>query len=191
MATTSQRTDTPLGGIGKLYLEKKNSQGAIHLKPEEKTLELYPAGYTKNSSRDGNNRQAALKSLYEIAVNMGTQDMLYPFEEVPHNIKLVHQRNNPKDPYAMYVVIDAPVPGSMLGHLDGRDLGYVPLKVSEHVHKHGLIGGLITGGRILKIRANFHSKYYTCKVIFGYGDSPIGCSDFGQTTRFVDLVDEL
>lgn len=181
-------TNNPLGGKAHLYLEKQPSKGSIHLKPREETLEFYPAGYTKVSPLNGKNRQSTLQSLYEIAVHHKAENILYPFDEFPYTLQLAHQRNNPKDPHAMYVVLRSPVPGSMIGHLDGCDLGYVPMRISEEVHKHM---DLFNGGRILKIRANFHKKYYTCKVIFGYGQAFISSGDFGQTTRFIDLADEL
>jgi len=188
MARKKTLPTNPLDSKASLYLKKLNKNGAIHLKPLEQTLEFYPAGYTK-SGRRGHSRQNVLQQMWELAVSLGTEDSLYPFDRISHNIRLVHTRSNPKDPHAMYVVLESPTPGSSLGHLDGRDIGWVPQRISEQIHKNE---DMIMGGRILKIRSKFHEKYYTAKIILGYGkNSNIVGSDMGQSTRFADMMEEI
>ncbi len=177
----------PLGSKASLYLTKEPKNGSIHLIPDEETLEFYPTGYTKVGN-DGKARQDVLKEIWNLSVSRRTENMLYPLGNNGYNIRLVHQYDNPKDSDALYVVIESPNINSQLSHLDGIDIGWCPMRISKEVHKNL---GMIRGGRILKIRAEFHKKYYTAKVIFGYGKSGIISTDLGENSRFIDIMDEI
>lgn len=181
-------TKSPLAELGVSYLIKDSAHAGILLDPDNYTLEFYPKGYTQVSDRDNRNRQLTLKAVWELAVTMGKEEMLYPFESVQHNIKLIHDRHNTVDKHAVRVILECPFNGSRLQHLDGMDLGFVPQRISKQLCARL---SMINGGRILKIRANWHKRYYTAKVILGYEGKFSTFTDFGDTVRFTDIMDEI
>lgn len=179
---------SPLDSLAPLYLVKQSSTAGIQLDVNEHTLEFYPRGYTKFSDRDCAPRQHTLKKLWELAVSLRKEAELYPFGAVQHNIRLVPDVANPKDRHALHVVLEAPYKGSRLQHLDGFDLGYVPLRISKPIKRNI---DMINGGRILKVRANWHKKFYTVKVMIGYNEKFKTLTDIGDTIRFTDMMDEM
>lgn len=187
MMTKKQIKENPLGSKACIYLEKKAKNGAIHLKPEKYTLEFYPTGCTKYSP-SLNGAQVALKALWNLAVVLRTEDQLYPFKKIDHNICLVHQRDNPEDKHAMFIVLVASTVGNLMYKLDGLNIGWCPKCISKQIYENLSI---IKGGRILKVCSVFHKRYYTAKVVFGYGESELIGIDLGESTRFIDIMDEI
>jgi hypothetical protein len=73
--------------------------------------------------------------------------------------------------------------------MDKNDIGWCPKRISQQVFRNI---DIVKGGRILRIRANYHEKYYTAKVIFGYGDgTTLVGSGLGESTRFIDIAEEM
>ena len=189
MMTQEILTKNPLGSYGKIYTVKKNSNASIYLNTDAKTLEFYPVGYTKHSDKDYLPRQNTLKYLFEQAVSINTEQQSYPLDSIPYNLKLVHIHDNASDQYALRVVIDCPHVDSKLHHLDSKDIGWSPKRISRNLT---LGNNMITGGRILKIKNNWHNKYYTCKVIFSYGiNSPFRNNNSECIVRFINIMDEM
>lgn len=178
--------DSPLGAKTRLYLKKESKNGSILLIPEEQTLEFYPVKYTKTGDIPISH-QHVLQQIWDIAVSKQTENCIYPLDDVRYNIRLV-KFNSTKDPYKMRVVVKSPVPGSILSHLDGLDIGYCPMRISKEVHENL---SMFNSGRILKIRAEFHKKYFTAKVIFGYGKSRLINTDLNESNRFFDMAEEI
>lgn len=183
---TRQIINNPLGEYGHLYLEKKNSQGAVHLIPDKQTLEFYPTGYTKYSAYNAAPRQQCLEKLYKLAVTMDTEEGLFPFQGSAHNVVLKPVNDIDEDKYAIRVILTG------LGRMEAFqdvDLGWVPKRISRAL-RPGI--RLIRNGRILKIRKDWHDKYYTCKVIFSYGDTDtLLVHDQDMPSRFTDIMEEI
>lgn len=170
-----------------MYLVKSSKHAGIYLNPDECTLELYPKGYTQLSYKDARPRQVTLKKLWEQAVMMGTENQLYPFGTISHTISLVPDPNNSYDKNALQVILHWN-PIETFPNLNGKDLGFIPSRISEVVNKNL---EMISGGRILKVRANWHKKYYTAKVILGYNGVLEEFSGQGSSVRFLDIMDEI
>ncbi len=175
-----------LGNQSSLYLTKSNERGSILDMPSKGLLELWPAGYTHPSNRDNQSRQSVYADLWERAVVDCTENDLYPFGKEGHNIVLEPDPNNEHDGNAIHVVFKA-APGSPLAHLDGRDLGFIPKKINTMILKNM---DMINGGRILKVKSNFHKKYYTAKVILGYNDTTFSPLSKSTINRFRAILDE-
>lgn len=183
---TEKLISSPLGELSVSYLKKDSKHAGILLKPDEFTLEFYPKGYTQFSQRQGVKRQENLEKLWQLAVSIKREDTLFPFEGIPHTVELVPEPNNPKDPHALVVQLKAPFTGNKLEFADEFDLGYVPARICKN-----LKWKMFTGGRILKLRTNWHKKYYTAKVVLGYNNVFQGMSDYGDTSRFIDIAGEM
>lgn len=189
--TTMVRTrkTSPLGHASQLYRTKRNETGSILDVPEKGLLELYPAGYTKPSNRDSLNRQDVYKQVYESAVMKGVESNLYPFEKDSHNIILLPDPNNPYDTNAIHLILEVKDTSSPLYDLNGRDLGFIPKKINQNILQ-GM--EIINGGRILKVKCNFHKKFYGAKIVFAYGETN-WCSRPGGTmslSRFSDILED-
>lgn len=155
--------------------------------PNKGILELYPAGYTKPSTFDKVSRQEVHKAIYRIACDFGTEDQLYPFGKTgTHNIELVPIANNLYDPNATMIRLIAD-PNSLLGHLNGRDLGFIPMRISEMV-KRSI--AMFTGGAILKTREEVFGKYCQCKIILSYGEVKFASLDRTARNRFAAIMGE-
>lgn len=178
---------SPLGMESHAFREKKKSRGAIHDQPDKGVLELYPAGFTKPSTADGVSRQEVHRLIWEAAVWRGTEDQLYPFgKQGTHSIELVHVLDNQFDPNATMIRLVAD-PDSPLHSLDGRDLGFIPGRISGPVSKNI---SMFTGGAILKTRAEVHGRYWQCKVILSYGEALFAPLDRTARNRFAAIMGE-
>jgi len=175
-----------LGDASQLYQVKSNAQGAILDQPERGLLELYPAGYTKPSNRDNVSRQEVFKSIYELAVSKGIEENSYPFEQNTHNITLLPDPANPFDKNAIHLILNAPK-GSPLNFLNGKDLGFIPKKINTNILRNI---ELINGGRILRVKCNFHKKYYGAKIIFAYGPNTFEPASTLSLSRFSAILED-
>jgi len=187
--TTTRNLTSILGHASQLYRSKRNETGSILDSPEKGLLELYPAGYTKPSNRDGQSRQELYKALYEIAVSKGAEGNLYPFEKDTHNITLLPDPSNPFDEHAVHLILEVSNVNSPLYHLNGRDLGFIPKKINQNILR-GI--DIFNGGRILKVKCNYHKKFYGAKVILAYADTHFDARPgmVMSLSRFADILEE-
>jgi hypothetical protein len=167
------------------FREKTRKTGAILDNVDDQLIELYPAGYTKPSKQDGANRQKVHELLFKAAQELGTDGQLFPFDACYHNVILVPEPENQYDPHAVRVVLQSH--GGRLSIAHGKDLGYVPKKISRQIAQNI---GLFTEGRVLKVRENFHDKYYTTKVMLGYGNHQFISRTERSLERFIGLLEE-
>jgi len=184
------RTATsPLGSASQLYRTKKNETGSILDQPERGLLELYPAGYTKPSNRDNCSRQDLYKQLYELAVSLGTEEHLYPFEKDSHNITRLHDPRNIHDMNAIHLILDIASIQSPLLFLSGRDMGFIPRRINANII---IRMKLINGIRILKVKCNFHKKFYGAKVVIAYGNTSFNPRIGGSMSldRFTNILED-
>lgn len=182
MTMTKEKTSSPLGDKAQLYTVKSSSRGAIMDHPGEGYLEFYPSGYSKDSRRDGQPRQHIHRQIYEAAVARKTEEKLYPFDNVEHTLQLIPDIKNPVDPNALWVVLHSP--HGILRQCHDMDIGFVPAEIAP-VLKANL--DKIIGGQIYKVRANWYKKFYSCKIILHYGDSPL-LSEDPSLGRFADII---
>lgn len=185
----TKATTSVLGDLHRLYngTRSKGKSAGILDRPEDGLLEFYAAGYTKRSPRDNLNRQVLHQALYEAAVTLGTEEDMFPFDEHDHEVVLIPEPDNNFDQYALQVVLRANT--GPLSNMPGADLGYVPQKISR-VLKNNL--DMITGGRIYKVRTQWHKKHYTTKIVLAYGDSHFSKTTVDESlNRFADLLVEV
>jgi len=187
--TTIKRT-SPLGSASNIYLVKSNEHGAILDQPAKGLIELYPAGYTK-PDRDGESRQKSYGIIYNTAVSLETEENLYPFKKETHKLVLLPDPLNPFDARAIHIILRANNK-SPLHRLDGADLGFIPKKINTYI-----LNALtnpdkvqLLSGRILKVKANFHKKYYSAKVIFPYGGNSFDRASTISLSRFSHILEE-
>ena len=163
----TMKNKSPLGDKAPFYIKKSVSRGAIQDHPEEGWLEFYPAGYSHVSRRDGVARQIRHKNLYQHAVHYRTENRLYPFKLIEHDIELVPDKTNPVDKNAMWVILKSKF--SEWRDLNNTDLGFVPREISQVIRNNIQ---KITGGTIYKIKSDFYKKFYTCKIVLFYRNVP-------------------
>lgn len=185
MTLTRLANESPLGDASQFYQVKKQSQGAILDIPDKGILELYPAGYTKPSNRDGISRQETYQLIWEAAVQLQSEEELFPFGKDNHNVRLLHDPENPYDKNALHLILEAK--DGPLVALNGRDLGFIPKKINQNVLR-GI--NLIHGGRIFKVRSKFHTKYYSLKVVLGYGANTFSKLSVTSLSRFAAILEE-
>ena len=189
-ATTMEKTKTdksPLKAKSSLYWIKKNSRGSILDQPDKGLIEIYPAGYTKPSDKDGVSRQDVHKKIYDTALSLKTENQLYPFgRQGSHFIELIPESDNQHDPNAIAIVLRA-YPESSLHHLDRRDLGYIPMKISSAVKKNIR---MFTGGAILKVKAEVFGEYWQCKLVLSYGEAVFTPLEPVARNRFSAILGE-
>ena len=180
---------SPLGNDSQLYRDKKSETAGIIDAPEVGTIEMYSAGYTKHN-RTGQSRQEAHLILWSAARQLGkSPTTLWPFNSSQYKIELVPDITNEFDPNAVSIIFsgELKMPEGSTIFKGNLDLGYVPMRISKHI-KANL--DKINTGKVLKVRSEYHGKYYTTKVIFGYNnttfDSNITPVDL---IRFRDLVE--
>lgn len=183
--TTRKMITSPLGGMSIYFREKTRQTGAILDNVEDSLLELYPAGYTKPSKQDKVSRQKVHELLFKEAQKLSTEGQLFPFDACYHNVILVPEPDNGFDTNAIRIVLQAH--GGQLAIAHGKDLGYVPKKISRQVAQNI---ALFTEGRILKVREKFHDKYYTTKVILGYGNHKFVSHAEQSLERFIGLLED-
>lgn len=185
---TPKRTMNPsvLGSLSEFYRTKSQQRGSILDLPDRGQLELYPAGYTKPSERDNCSRQDIYKELWQAAVVLNTENESYPLGKKGHNIILIPDPSNEHDPNAIHVILQT-AEGTPLSHLNGKDLGYVPKKINIQILQNM---NMINGGRILKVRSKFHEKYWTAKIVLGYGDMTFSAVSKTTLNRFAAILDE-
>lgn len=183
--TMTRKTTSPLSSLSVYFREKSAKTGGIMDNVDEQCIELYPAGYSKPSRQDGCSRQKVHEMLFKAAKELGTHEQLYPFDAFAHNIVLVPEPSNQYDPHAVKVILNSQ--SSLLAQAHGMDLGYVPKKISRMVATHIRMFG---EGRIYKVREKFHDKYYSAKVILGYGDHKFISHVEKSLERFVDLLED-
>lgn len=179
--TMTEKVDSPLGDKSMLYLEKTKSRGSIQDHPDEGYIEFYPSGYSHSSRRDNENRQVVQQAIYQAAVSYHTEAQEFPFEKIDHSVYLLPDVENPVDPNAMWVILDAP----NLRNCHNRDIGFVPAEIAQALKENI---NRITAGRIYKVRADWHKKFYTCKVVLYYGKIPV--TDDPSLGRFADIIME-
>lgn len=160
-------TKSPLGDASSIYQTKKQETGSIFDRPSLGLLELYPAGYTKPSERDGHNRQETHNTLWSLAVHGKVEDNFYPFEKNNHSVILIPDVGNKFDPHAINLILQVTDINSPLYCLDGKDLGFIPMRISKYISRNK---NMIHKGMILKVKSNFHKKFCGTKIMFTYGD---------------------
>lgn len=180
-------TKSPLGDRSQLFSDEASRKKGILDIPNEGLLQIYPRGYTKPSPRDdGHNRQIVHEFLFHHAVVLKTENDIYPFENHAHTLELIRDLKNPKDRFAINIIMHAP--HGLLKDIDGADLGFVPKEISAVICKNI---DMITGGKIYKVRSNWHKKYYSAKVVLFYGQTIPECTDLNNLQRFSDLLTEV
>ena len=179
-------TNSPLGIYSSQYKVKASEKGSILDQPELGLLEFYPAGYTK-PDQQGNSRQEIYQVLYEMTVASFKESQLYPIGKDTHNVALFTDFDNPHDKCAMTVHLEIHNITSPLYRFNGRDIGFVPMKISHVLAPNRQ---MISQGRILKVRNAVHGKYYSAKVILSYGDTKFSGLDRTSSTRFSSIMDE-
>jgi hypothetical protein len=178
---TTERTIN--GILPKNYWEKKSSQGRILDQPELGLLEFYPAGFTQ-SNESGESRQKGHRILYGAAVSTSKECWLFPFEDDAHKVLLIPEPSNPHDPHAIKVICEGS--GGVLAGLS-LDLGYVPARINKFLHA---AEDLINGGRVLKVQAGVHQKYWRAKVILAYNHASFESLLEEEMERFARLVED-
>lgn len=187
MTAKTKMMESPLKDASVLYQTKKSERGSILDVPAKGTLELYPAGYVHFSERDQTRRQDLHQAIWERAISVGSNDGdLYPFNRKTHRIELVPDPSNAYDEHAVHVILRTRSDGVLDG-LDGRDLGFIPKKISKYIAQNIL---MFNGGQILKVRANFHKKYYTTKIILGYGNTTFTNMSRTSINRFKSILEQ-
>lgn len=181
--TTSRKL---LSSLSPFYTLPNPKNAGILLKPIFKTLEFYPRGYTEMSIKDGINRQDTLKYLWDLSVFNSTEEEDFPFSQLDHNIVL--ECINFLIPNCIRITIQSSNPQSRFFPLHNRELGWVPQRISRVLSQNL---DMITGGRILKIKANWHKKYYTSKIILGYDGKFQACGGRKDGARFSNIMDEI
>jgi hypothetical protein len=180
-----------LGSQSQLYREKRAETGSILDIPEKGLLELWPAGYTHTSNKGDYHRQDVYKMLWEAAVSHSVEDHLYPFGKDNHKVIVEHDPTNNFDENALQVYLVTtdctpfviPKPGMP----NKLDMGFIPKKINKIVLKNI---DMLNSGRILKVRANFHKKYWTAKVVFGYNETTFSPLSVVTMNRFSAILEE-
>jgi hypothetical protein len=150
---------SPLGSLSHDYLTK-NRHGIL-LRPKDYILELYLRGEKDISPIDKEYRRKLIRYLWEITVTMNKEEQLYPLNTIPHNLKLICDSKN----LNVYVTLNM-LPTNKIKIPNEVDLGYIPSVISN-VIKNNI--STITGGKILKIKTDWHNKNYIIKVVLYYG----------------------
>lgn len=176
-----------LGDVSKYYQTKTQEGGGILDEPHSGKIEMYPAGYTKPSNRDNRPRQSVYQALWETAVSQSKESELYPFGIEGHNVEIIHDPNNPHDKNALHLILRVGENSKLPRTLDGADLGFIPKKINQQILKKV---DEIHGGRILKVKANFHGKYWGAKVVLGYGNTTFNALAPTELGRFRGIMDE-
>lgn len=158
MKTKEKTENEILGAITNFYSVKRNG---ILVDTEKRTLEFYPAGYTKPTST-GTARQTYYHQIYKAAIIKATENNHLPFGNASHNIRIVHQPINQYDSNALQVLLEVKDIEGLQGTID---LGFVPKKINT-----GLLGNLsqIKEGKIFKVGKKVNDKFYAAKVILFY-----------------------
>jgi len=184
MAKTNQ-TNSPLGEASEHFqVRGGNGYTGIYDRIKEGLLELYPAGYTQSSARDSCNRQDTYRAIWEQAVQEEREDDQFPFGSKQHKVELVPEPHNQYDKFAVAIILRTEK-GSPLEHLDGKDLGYVPKKISKFLSQNTR---MITAGKLFKLKKGHHKKYFGIKVIFSYGETDLDPSIRPSMKRFTRLA---
>src|SRR5688572_21648101 len=137
MMTEKTKVDSILGDFSQYYLVKTQEGGGILDDPYAGKLEMYPAGYTYQSNRDGRTRQNTYQILWEAAVANKKETDLYPFGLEGHALELVRDTNNTADHYATHLILRVSSDSKYLPKsLDGVDLGFVPKKINQQILKN-------------------------------------------------------
>lgn len=184
--TEIKEITSPLGDLSKLYLTKSSSGGGILDVPSRGIIELYPAGYTKPSNRDGCTRQHVHKALWEFAVSKNMEETAFPFGQGSHHITLLHDPDNQFDKNAIHLILNTPV-DSILRPLHGKDLGFIPMRINAQLLKNI---ETIGSGRILKVKSNFHHKYYAAKIVLAYGNTSFDPPSTRSLSRFSAILED-
>jgi len=116
---------------------------------------------------DNKNRQALYREIWQEAVHLGTEEKIFPFGKKNHRIELIPDKENGFDPCAVRIILRTNE-GEVLSRFDGRDMGYIPARISKYI-KENL--EMFTGGVILKVKNLYHKKYYEAKILLSYGDT--------------------
>jgi hypothetical protein len=178
--TSSQATETkelkgtsksPLGSLSPDYRVRTSAGGHILDMPRVGLLELYAAGFTKNSNMTGPlrgvSRQVTYRTMYEIAMNIRKSQKEFPFGRGnDHGVMLVRDAENEYDSHAVHLKLWAQ-PGHPLHKMDGADLGYIPMRISEQICKHL---NWFHGGKILSVSKGIHKKYYGARIQLHYSE---------------------
>jgi hypothetical protein len=167
------------------YLTKTSEKGSILDQPELGLLEFYPAGYTK-PDKENNDRQVVYQALYEEAVRRDKEEQLYPLGKEGHDIVLIPDFDNPHDKHAMVVRLVVFGEKDPLYRFNGRDIGFVPMKITSALAPNR---GMISQGRILKVRNGVHAKYFSAKVVLSYGER-FSTLDRTSAVRFSSLLED-
>lgn len=154
-----------LNALAPAYKMKTAQNSSILDNPEEGRIELYPAGFTHLSSRDGRSRQKLFQDLWEKALFLGKETLIYPFGK-DHSIALVPDPHNKYDPNAIHLILRAGHK-SVLSSWNGLDMGFIPKKINEPILEN--IEKIHTG-YILKVRDGVHHKHHVAKVVLFYGE---------------------
>ena len=187
MMTKTLTTKSPLGDAQTLYKEKSQKNGNILDHTDYEYIELYPAGYTKPSRIDGGNRQDVYKEMFNLAVVAEKEMEQFPFGKDGYEIMLLPERDNQFDKNAVRLVLSVMDKTHPLANLHGRELGYIPMKISKFF---GKTNSKVTCAKILKVRSEVHGKYYNAKIAIGYGDNYFVKATKKSLKRFEYILDE-
>jgi hypothetical protein len=191
LETTKKKSNPSiLGPKHPQYKTRTAQNGHILDLPEEGILELYPAGFTKpvnSGERKGVNRQVVFRELWEIALRLEKEAKDFPFgKHQGHYVCLEPDEENPADPNAISLMLYADI-GHPLRHLNGADLGYVPMRISDVV-KANL--NMFRDGKIKYVRNAVHKKHFGARLVLKYGDQALSASRTLVAKRFRALMEE-
>lgn len=189
---TQMVKDNPsiLGPKARNYTSRSAQNGHILDIPAEGILELYPAGFTKSVGHGqwgGANRQVIYRTIYETALKLKKEEQDFPFGKgAGHYIELEPEEGNPHDPNATSIILYADK-GHPLQHLDGADLGYIPMRISDVVRANLK---MFRHGRIVYVRNMIHKRHYGARVRLYYGDQCTPPSRSLLSKRFRAIMEE-
>lgn len=180
------KTKSILGITSKLYLGPYTEDSGIKDNPRLKELEFYPAGFThisKFNKTPFGQRQSVYSHIWMIAVNLRTENRLYPFKESELSITLKPDPTNVFDKNAIHVMLHANPNGVLQKFKDPIDLGFVPMKISKAMAPNL---DMFVKGDILQVKNKVHDKFYTAKIIISYGEKIGERNDFNRFTTILE-----
>ena len=143
--------------------------------PQDHTLSLYPAGYSK--TWHAVSRQTDYKRLYDIACILGTENEFYPFPEKDYTIN-IQPENNKWDQYALAIILHM---RTNANESNSIHMGYIPRSINRFLRID-----LIKKINILSVKSEVYGSYYCAKLIMSYKNSIIP----ENMDRYFSILDE-